>query len=120
MTSRGRLGRWAAAQSNSDLYKFGGLLVVVGGFAYWTARSRGFWQDASDRFWTPVLVVVTVLPLLAGAIGALVGWHRGRASGRTGGLAAFLGGWWFAVTAILLALLRAALLIALVVAFTTE
>ena len=112
--------RWAARQSNSDLYKFGVLLVVVGGFAYWPTRSRGFWQDTSDQFWTPVLAAVTVVPLLAGAIGGLVGWRRGRASGRTGGLATFLGGWCFAVTAILLAVLRAVVLIALVVAFSVE
>lgn len=120
MMSRGRFARWAGAQSNSDLCKYGVLLVLAGAYPYWMARSRGFWQDASDEFWSPLLVVVATLPLVSAAIGGVLGWRRGRGSGKAGGLAVFFGGWWFAVTAIIVAVLRVVALLALVIAFRAE
>jgi hypothetical protein len=116
MTSRGRFARWAGAQSNSDLCKFGVLLTAIGAVPYWTARSGDFWLDPAGEFrW--VLVAATVLPLLCAAVGGLLGWRRGRAAGKGGGLAVFLGGCWFAGAAVVLTVLRALVLLGLVIAF---
>jgi hypothetical protein len=120
MTSRGRFVRWAGTQSNPDLYKFGVSLVVIGAVPYWTARSHGFWQEPADEFWFPVLVTATALPLLRAAAGGLLGWRRGRSTGKSGGLAVFLGGCWFAAAAAILAVLQGLVLLALVIAFQAE
>ena len=117
MTARGRLVRWAGAQSNPDLYKFGVLLMFIGAVPYWKARSGG-WLDPGEEFrW--VLVAATALPLFCAAIGGLLGWRRGRAA-RKGGLAVFLAGWWFAAAAVVLTVLRGLVLLGLVIAFQAE
>ncbi|MEV4709469.1 hypothetical protein [Actinoplanes sp. NPDC049316] len=120
MTSKGRLARWADARSSSDLIAYGLLAVLVGAYPYWTVRSRGFWQDPSDEFWTPIIVAAAALPLLCAAAGAVRGWRRGRGSGRAGGLAVFHGGWWFAVTAIVLTVLRAMTLAVLTLIYLSD